>query len=262
MTDRADPGAPGRVRLGRAGFASGADVYERARPGYTSETVAHLVAGTGVGPGATVLDLAAGTGKLTRALVPTGAALVAAEPSASMRAAFRTAVPAVPVLAATAEQLPFADGSFDAAVVAQAFHWFDVPEALAELARVLRPGGGLGLVWNERDGSDPVVARLDRVSRWERDAPYQVGTDFGAVVDASGLFGPVTRARFRFTQSLTREAFVEQVASRSTVAVLPDDARRELLAGVAELAASLPEPIRLPYLVDTFCTRSLGPVGS
>ncbi len=148
-----------RSRLGRSGFSAGSDLYERTRPGYSDESVAHLVAAVGISAGRSVLDVAAGTGKLTRALTATGATCFAAEPSASMRAVFATTVPGVPMVASTAEQLPFTSRTMDAVVVAQAFHWFDAPVALAEFSRVLRPGGGLALVWNERDESDPVVAR-------------------------------------------------------------------------------------------------------
>ena len=245
-----------KALLGREGFASGADLYERARPGYSGESVAHLVSVLGIGPGRRVLDVASGTGKLTRELMATGATCVAAERSASMRGSFARAVPGVAQVGADALALPFGDGTFDAVTVAQAFHWFATVEAVEEFARVLRPGGGLGLVWNERDESDPLVAELTRVSRWDVHQPYPVGRDFGAVVDASGRFGPVTRSRFRFTQWLDRSAFVEQVASRSYVVVLPEDRRRAVLDDVAALADRHPEPIALPYLVDCFTARA------
>ncbi len=245
-----------KARLGRSGFATGSDLYERARPGYSDDAVTHLVTVLGIGAGRRVLDVAAGTGKLTRALVATGAATVACEPSASMREVFAATVPGTPQIACTAEQLGVGDGTFDAITVAQAFHWFDAPAALAEFARVLRPGGGLGLVWNERDESDPVVAELTRISKWDVHQPYPVGMDFGSVIDASGRFGPVTRTRFHFTQELDRTGFVEQVASRSYIAVLPGDRRRQILDGVAALAATLEEPIGLPYIADLFCTTS------
>ena len=241
--------------LGRSGFASGSDVYERARPGYSDDSVAHLVASLGIGPGSRVLDVASGTGKLTRSLVAAGASCVAAEPSASMRAACARSVPGVAQVGAEAVRLPVVDGSFDAVTVAQAFHWFATTEALEEFARVLRPGGGLGLIWNERDESDPLVAELTAISKWDVHQPYPVGRDFGAVIDASHRFGPVARTRFRFTQQLDRTAFVEQVASRSYVVVLPEDRRRAVLDGVAAMADRLEEPIRLPYLVDLFCAR-------
>ena len=244
-----------KALLGRSGFASGSDLYERARPGYSDESVECLVDFLGIGPGSRVLDVASGTGKLTRALTATGADCVASEPSPSMRAEFGAAVPGVPQLGADAASLPLAAGTFDAVTVAQAFHWFASTATLAEFARVLRPGGGLALIWNERDESDPVVAELSAISKWDVHQPYPAGRDFGAVVDASECFGPVTRTRFRFTQLLDRTAFVEQVASRSYVAVLPEDRRRAILDGVAALAGRLEEPIRLPYLVDLFCAR-------
>ncbi len=242
--------------LGRSGFSSGSDTYERARPGYSDESVAHLVASLGIGPGTRVLDVASGTGKLTRSLVDAGATCVAAEPSASMRSSFARVVPDVAQVGADAVRLPFADGSFDAVTVAQAFHWFATTGALAEFARVLRPGGGLALIWNERDESDPLVAELTRISKWDVHQPYPVGRDFGVVIDASGCFGPVTRTRFRFTQPLDRTTFVEQVASRSYIVVLPEHRRRAVLDDVAALAATLDEPIGLPYLVDLFCARA------
>ena len=239
-----------KALLGRSGFARGSALYERARPGYSDESVGHLLDRPWASaPASRVLDIAAGTGKLTRALVASGAAVVASEPSASMREVFAdVAARTRPRWVRTAEQLPFADHTFDAVTVAQAFHWFDAPAALGEIARVLRPGGGLALVWNERDESDPVVAELTRISKWDVHQPYPVGMDFGAVIDASRAFGPVTRTRFPFAQELDRLAFVEQVASRSYIAVLPDDRRRPDPGRVAALAARLDEPIALPYI--------------
>jgi len=240
--------------LGRSGFSTGSALYERARPGYSDEAVDHLVDRLAIVPGSRVLDIAAGTGKLTRELVARGASAVASEPSASMREVFATAVPGTPQVGATAEALPLADRSFDAVTVAQAFHWFDAPVALTEIARVLRPGGGLGLVWNERDEADPVVAELTRISKWDVHQPYPVGKDFGPLIEASGRFGPVERTQFRFVQELDRVAFVEQVASRSYIAVLPEDRRQEILGGVADLADRLGPQIGLSYIADLFCT--------
>jgi SAM-dependent methyltransferase len=243
---------PGRTALGRAGFETASDVYERARPGYPDDGVAALAAQSAVGPGSRVLDVAAGTGKLTRQLLALGAVCVAVEPSASMRAVFRRVVPGAPVTAGTAEELPLATGSMDAVVVAQAFHWFDSPRALDDIARVLRPGGSLALIWNERDESDPVMAELVTISRWDRHQPYPLGMDFAPLIDASCRFGPVTRTRFPFVQVVDRTAFVEQVASRSYVQVLGETERAAFLSEVADFAARLPEPISLPYLTDLF----------
>lgn len=253
------PSAPtGRAALGRVGFETGSDAYERARPGYPVEAVTHLEATTGITRGSRVLDLAAGTGKLTRQLLADGALCLALEPSASMREVFRRVVPGVALAGGTAEMVPVATGTVDAVVVAQAFHWFDPSRALPEMARVLRPGGWLSLIWNERDESDPMVAELTRLSRWDRCQPYPVGKDFGADIQRSRLFGPVQRSTFSFIQQLDLTAFVEQVASRSYVQVLPEHEREALLASVREFGAALGRPIELPYVTDLFCAQVPG----
>jgi len=249
-----------RAPLGRAGFESGSDVYERARPGYPPEAVDLLVGTSGLSPASLVLDLAAGTGKLTRQLHERGVRCMAAEPSPTMRQVFARVLPDVPMIGSTAEQVPVADGRVDAVVVAQAFHWFDAPAALAEIHRVLRPGGWLDLIWNERDESDPMVAELVRISKWDQCAPYPVGMDFGAVIehDGNGRFGGVQRTRLPFVQRLDLEAFVEQVASRSYVQVLPEPDRRALLERVEEFGSTLPRPIAVPYITDLFCAPVVG----
>ena len=141
-----------------ASFARSADAYERARPGYAPEAVAALVERLDLGPGSVVVDLAAGTGKLARQLVPSGARIIAVEPLAEMR----SLVPAgIEVLDGTAEAIPLPTASADAVTVAQAFHWFDAEAARREIERVLRPGGLLALVSNRREPSafDDVLAR-------------------------------------------------------------------------------------------------------
>jgi SAM-dependent methyltransferase len=247
-----------REGLGRAGFEAGSEIYERARPSYPEEAVAHLEATTGITTGSRVLDLAAGTGKLTRQLRADGATCMAVEPSASMREVFRRMVPGAAIAGGTAELIPVATGAMDAVVVAQAFHWFDPPQALPEIVRVLRPEGWLALIWNERDESDPVMAELVRISKWDLCQPYPMGKDFGAIIGQSNLFGPVERTKFSFVQGLDLTAFVEQVASRSYVQVLPEQERETLLAKVAAFGAALGEPIAMPYITDLFCAQVAG----
>jgi SAM-dependent methyltransferase len=238
-----------------AGFGRAADVYERSRPSYPPEAVARLAAELGIGPGRTVLDLAAGTGKLTRLLAESGAQLVAVEPSAAMRSQFAAVLPDIPVHEGTAEKIPLADASIDAVVVAQAFHWFDAPAALAEIARVLRPGSGLALIWNERDESVPWVAELGRVMHWDVCMPYEVGRDFRVVLDESGRFTPARRESFRFEQELDRDGLCERVASTSYIASADQSERDALLEQVRELVVEFPERFALPYSTELFWCR-------
>ena len=132
------------------GFQRGADAYERGRPSYPREALDWLCAQLDLRPGRTVLDVGAGTGKLTRELVATGATVLAVEPVAAMRDVLEQVVPEAQAVDGTAEALPVKDGAVDAITVAQAFHWFDVPRTLAEFHRVLRPAGRFTLIWNRR----------------------------------------------------------------------------------------------------------------
>src|SRR4051812_36066966 len=216
-----------------AGFNEPGD-YEAARPSYPPDAVAWLVEHLRVGPGARVCDLAAGTGKLTRPLAPSRARPLAAEPVERKRTTFRELLPEVPIVAATAEALPFATASLDAVTVAQAWHWFDAERAAAECARVIKPGGALGLIWNARDRTEPWVndvwAIMDRV---EKHAPWRDHENWSdSALGAMPEFGPVQPAVFHHRQAITREGVVQRVASVSHVAVLPPAERAAVLAEV------------------------------
>ncbi|HVU77489.1 MAG TPA: class I SAM-dependent methyltransferase [Gaiellaceae bacterium] len=227
-----------------AGFASAADVYERARPSYPAGAVAWLVERTGLGPGRTVLDVGAGTGKLTRLLVPSGARVVAVEPVAEMRALIQGAE----AVEGTAEELPFADGSADVVTVAQAFHWFDLDRALPELHRVLRPGGRLGLVWNMRDLADPVQRGVeDLLAPLRAFTPQQQLGAWREPLRRSPLFGDGEVRRFRYEQRFTADDLCARVASTSFVAAMPAVDRDALLARVRALVHGLEEPFSFPY---------------
>lgn len=136
---------PGLHRAAAVGFARAGADYERGRPGYPTAAVDRLAVELRLGPGRVAVDLAAGTGKLTRALVRTGAELVAVEPVAGMRRKLTASLPSVRALEGTAEAIPLTEGSVDAVLVGQAFHWFDTPVAAREIHRVLRPGAGSDL---------------------------------------------------------------------------------------------------------------------
>lgn len=242
------------------GFSAGADDYERGRPSYPADAVEVLCRELAIGPGARVLDLAAGTGKLTRLLVPTGAEVVAVEPVSEMRRRLRAAVPSAHVLDGTAERIPLPDRSVDAVTVAQAFHWFDAEVALKEIAWVLAPGGGLGLIWNERDASEPWVAELSRLIRWdergEHRVPYTTEVDWAARIDAMDTpFGPVSRYDTSHRQVLDADTLVARVLSTSYIASQPADERSRLAAAVRALVADMGETFELPYETVVYWCR-------
>jgi SAM-dependent methyltransferase len=244
------------------GFAQATEAYEQGRPGYPREAVSRLARELRLGPGSLVLDLAAGTGKLTALLAGTEATVVAVEPVPEMRAALERALPGVTAYAGAAEAIPLADGSVDAVTVAQAFHWFRGHEALAEIHRVLRPCGGLGLVWNVRDTSVPWVARLSEIMEPHRgDAPgYRTGA-WREPFERTTLFEPLHRAEVAHVHHLTPDGVVARVASVSFIAALPAPERERVLGEVRELLATDPDTrdraqIELPYRTEVFWTRA------
>lgn len=230
------------------GFEAGAAAYEVARPGYPDEAVAVLRDEVGIGAGTNVLDLAAGTGKLTRRLVELGASVTAVEPVAAMRAQLETVLPQVEVVDGTAEEIPADDASVDVVAVAQAFHWFDAPVALAEIARVLRRGGRLAILWNERDETTPWVAEMSRLIRWhERTVSRYQHVSWPDIVAASGRFSPLEERAIRWDQPLTRDLLAERVRSISYIAAMPTAERERLAADVVYLVRRLPQSFAMPY---------------
>jgi ubiquinone/menaquinone biosynthesis C-methylase UbiE len=231
------------------GFGSGAASYEAARPGYPDEALATLVEQLGIGPGTRVCDLAAGTGKLTRRLLELDADVIAVEPVDGMREQLADAVPGVEAVTGTAEAIPLPDASVDVVTVAQAFHWFDAARALRDIARVLRPGGGLAILWNERDESTPWVAEMSRLIRWhERTVSRYQHVDWAEIVAGAGCFTPLLEVRVQWEQPMTRELLAERVRSISYIAAMPVAEREKLAADVVGIVARKPEPFPLPYL--------------
>jgi ubiquinone/menaquinone biosynthesis C-methylase UbiE len=221
--------------------------------------VQHIVRRLGLGRGKTVVDLGAGTGKLTRALADAGARVVAVEPLEEMRSMLERVVPEAQAVAGTAEDMPLDESSADAVTVAQAFHWFDHELALAEIHRVLRPGGWLALIWNTRDLADPFQKRLDELLAAPRGgAPRQIERGWRATVDASPLFGELEERVFPWEQPMTRSGLRERIESTSFVAQLPDDERARLLEAAVALADGLPEPFAFRYRTDVFLIPRAG----
>ncbi|WP_189925649.1 class I SAM-dependent methyltransferase [Kitasatospora xanthocidica] len=236
----------GQLRARSFGVAAAA--YQAGRPGYPQALIGSAVPREA----RRVLDLGAGTGKLTRLLVDAGLDVVAVEPDGGMRAQLAAAVPKAAVRAGSAERVPLPDGSVDAVVVAQAWHWFDPAVAVPEIARVLAPGGTLALVWNVRDESEPWAAELGALMH--RSTRQRIDTE--PVLPAP--FGAPERLEIRWEHATTRAGIVDMVASRSYVIALPEPERARLLADVERLLVTHPDlagrdAIALPYV--TRCTR-------
>jgi SAM-dependent methyltransferase len=234
-----------------------ADLYERARPEYPPEAVAWIADRLALHAGRTVLDLGAGTGKLTRALVATGAKVIAVEPGEAMLEELMRAVPAAEALAGAAEAIPLPDHSVDAMTIGQAFHWFRYDEALPELHRVLRPHGGLALIWNNRDQDArlqrEVTALLDSFVPPER-AAVGYSTRY---LEQSDLFGPVEERRFAFAQELEADGLVGRILSISFVAAAPVEQREELEGKLRALVGAHGGSVAFPYVTDVYVSRAV-----
>ncbi|KKF03324.1 class I SAM-dependent methyltransferase [Mycolicibacterium obuense] len=229
-------------------FGAEAAAYERGRPSYPPEAIDWLLP-----HGAhTVLDLGAGTGKLTTRLVERGLDVVAVDPIPEMLEVLRVSLPDTPALLGTAEEIPLPDNSVDAVLVAQAWHWFDPARALEEIARVLRPGGRLGLVWNNRDERSGWVKDLGQIIGHEVDP-------FTQTVELPAPFSDVSRHQVEWTSYLTPQALIDLVASRSYCITSPEQVRTRTLDRVRELLSTHPAlanstGLALPYV--TVCVRA------
>jgi SAM-dependent methyltransferase len=233
-------------------FAGVADAYERGRPTYPQEAVRWLVGEEA----RDVVDLGAGTGKLTRVLVSLGHRVTAIEPLPEMLELLPATAPGAFAMLGNAEVIPLPDDYADVVTCAQSFHWFDHAVALPEITRVLRPGGRLGLVWNSRDDRDPWMTKLSAIIGNETVEE----TDVYPVLDASGLFGPVESARFTFDQLLDREGLLDLVLSRSYCAKLQPEERAPILDAVGRLydGTAAAEGVRLAYVTECFRAPTKG----
>jgi SAM-dependent methyltransferase len=239
-------------------FGPRANDYEKGRPEYPPRAISWLVDALRIDSRSTVLDLAAGTGKLARLLLPTGARVIAVEPVEGMREVLSSVVPEARVFEGTAEQLPLPDGSVDAVTVGQAFHWFRGREALAQIHRVLTPRGRLGLVWNNRNMGQPVQAELAALMKDHRGAtPHQENGAWKAAFGDTGWFGPLTEADFPMEQVVDRDQLIARVLSVSFMAALPAGQQDAVAEKVAALADSYGDPVTLRYTTRAYWCEAL-----
>jgi SAM-dependent methyltransferase len=241
----------------RLTFGANADAYERARPEWPEEAARWLVP-----EGAElVVELGAGTGKLTRAVVSLGVRVVAVEPDPRMLAVLRGR--GLEGVGGSAESIPFGGGVADAVVAGSSLHWFELALALPEIHRVLRPGGRFGFGWNHRDDRHPAVAAMTDAVRQAQErtrGPRWRTRDWAAELAHGGLFEDVEQARFEHVHEIPREALRDHLLSYSGVAALSEDERRRVLAAVAGVldadeSVSVGGKLRLPFVVTAFRAR-------
>lgn len=234
-----------------ASFGDVADIYDATRPDYPLEAVRWIVGP----PPARVVDAGAGTGKLTRVLLAAGYDVIAVEPSERMLERLQGASPGVKAHQGSGEELREADGSADAVTYGQAWHWVDPTLASAEAARVLRPGGVLGLVWNLRRTDDPVGAALAELIGNEDTSTSHARWDLDGL-DVGPQFGPAERATFQHQQTLSRDGLLGLVRSRSYVIVMAEDVRAQLLARVGALHDDLAVDGQVTVTYETTAYRA------
>ena len=241
-----------RIDPAASAFGNAAADYELARPSYPVEAIDVLRARAGLGPDCTVCDLAAGTGKLTRLLAAAGAAVIAIEPVAGMRAELAAAIPGADVRDGVAENIPLGDSSVDLVTVAQAFHWFRLDEAVAEIRRVLVPGGSVAILFNERDERTPWVKTWNEVIEWHsRRIAYYQRTDWRSVL-AGGDFETIAYNSAEWLQPMTRDLVASRVRSVSYIAELDEPGQQEYVDRVLALVDGFDEPFDLPYVTHVW----------
>jgi SAM-dependent methyltransferase len=250
-------------------FGSAAGAYAEHRPGYAAAAVRWALEAA---PGPRVLDLGAGTGKLTTTLVTAGADVIAVEPDPAMLTELRRALPDVRAVPGSAEAIPLPDASVDAVLAGNALHWFDMAVAGPEIARVLAPGGIMAGLWNVMDNRVGWVAGLERVSTSAAIGPRDTLSSWRAATAGlhlpdNGLparFGSPQQAEFPHGQRRTADSLVATIATRAGVLVMPEPDRKAALGRIRAFLASRPETtsgeFTLPMLTGVLRVRT--PTGS
>lgn len=245
------------------GYQANADRYVKGRPDYPPEITTWLRDTIGLHAGMTVIDLGAGTGKFTPRLLETGAQVIAVEPVAQMLEKLSAALPQVKTLAGTAESIPLPDESVDAVVCAQSFHWFATPKALAEIQRILKPGGKLGLVWNMRDARVSWVRKLNQiVDRHEGDAPRFYTGEWRKLFPFKGLDALQGQVFMLGHQGAVEDVIFNRVRSTSFIAALPLEQQEQVIEQIRQLVAEEGElqgkdSVTVPYQTKAYFTTKL-----
>jgi ubiquinone/menaquinone biosynthesis C-methylase UbiE len=242
---------------GARSFELVADLYERVRPAYPSDAIAWIAEQLNLRAGRTVLDLGAGTGKLARALLETGARVIAVEPGDAMRAELTRVLPEVEALRGAAEAIPLPDGSVDAVAVGQAFHWFRHAEAVPELHRVLRPRGPLALVWSSRDQESELQREVSEVISPLVTSRRAISAQSSRALEESELFGSLEERRFRFVDELDEDALAERIASVSFVAAASPEVRHDVDARLRELVRRRGGRVDFAYVTAVYVSRAV-----
>ena len=243
------------------GFSARADAYMQGRPGYPPDAEHWLRTDLALCKGKTALDLGAGTGKFLPYLIATGATIIAVEPVAAMRDRLVESHPSVQAMEGTAEAIPLADSTLDAVLCAQSFHWFASSAALAEIHRVLKPGGVLGLIWNNRNIDTPWVAAIEAVTQpYERETPSQKSGAWLRLFPADG-FGPLSERSYEHGHRGDPErVIIERIRSVSYIAALAPEEQALVVTRLREIIATAPalagqSNVTFPYRTAAYHCR-------
>lgn len=246
------------------GYAARSDAYAKGRPDYSPELTTWLRADLALGEGKIALDLGSGTGKFLPTLRATGATVIAIEPVDEMRARLMEANPGVEAIAGSAEHIPLPDDAVDAVTCAQSFHWFANADALAEIRRVLKPGGYLGLIWNVRDERIGWVHALTRIIEPHGGSAPRYGRSAWRQVFPADGFTPLVEKHFSYHHKGSSErVIVDRMLSTSFIAALPPAKQEEIANEIRDLVARTPElagknEVAFPYETAVFSCRKLG----